>query len=225
MKQNRGSGNPAPATALGVFVGMRSAVKHRLGKDTLAGVKVLVEGCGSVGSRLVQLLVEDNAIVYVTDINSAAVDRVVKQFGVQSVPLDTRYALDVDVYSPNALGGVLNDETIPILKCSVIAGAANNQLLNAQPHSDLLKKRDILYTPDYICNAGGLVNVSLELTEEGWSWERSSSKLSEAISTNLSIVFEQAAKHNSSTYLAAKHLAYSRLKKAAYDQGSHKTRF
>jgi leucine dehydrogenase len=147
----------------------------------------------------------------------------VKKYGVIPVELSEKFNVDVDVYSPNALGGTLNEDSIPILKASVVAGAANNQLLHAQPNAEALKARNILYTPDYICNAGGLVNVSLELTPEGWSYERSINQLTQAISSNLAIVFDTAERMGISTYIAAKRLGVARLEKAAYDQGSHKT--
>ena len=218
-----GSGNPAPHTAHGVYVGLKEAVKFRLEKASLRGIKILVEGCGSVGSRLIEKLVHDEADVYITDTNKAALDAMVKRFGVVAVDPQEKFSLEVDVYSPNALGGVLNEDSIPILKCAVVAGAANNQLLHAQPNAEALKARNILYTPDYICNAGGLVNVSLELTSEGWSYERSINQLTQAISTNLASVFDSAERTGVSTYIAAKRLGIARLEKAAYDQGSHKS--
>lgn len=185
--------------------------------------QVLVEGCGSVGSRLIEKLAADEAEIYVTDISESAIEKMVKKYGAVPIRGENKYTADVDVYSPNALGGVLNDDSIPILKCSVVAGAANNQLLNSQPHAQALKARNILYTPDYICNAGGLVNVSLELTPEGWSYERSIRMLSDAIASNLNQVFETAEQLGTSTYIAAKKLGIQRLEKAAYDQGSHKS--
>jgi leucine dehydrogenase len=220
-----GSGNPGPYTAHGVYVGMKEAVKFRLGKTSLRGIKVLVEGIGSVGSRLLEKLAEEDAELYVTDVNEKAVDRAVKRFGAQRVHSDEKFDAEVDVYSPNALGGVLNDQSIPRLRAAVVAGAANNQLLDAQPHAQALLDRGICYTPDYICNAGGLINVSLELTKQGWSHERSMNMLTTSISSNLSIVFRDSQSHNISSYIAAKQLAIARLNKAAYDQGSHKTKF
>lgn len=156
-----GSGDPSPLTALGVFTAIRASVYYKLGKTDLSGIKVAVEGLGHVGLDLVRRLSEAGASLVVTDINKASLQNAVDRFGAQAVGPDDVFGADVDVFVPCALGGILNDKTIPLLKCKIIAGSANNQL--AEPyHAKLLEERGILYAPDYLVNAGGLINVSYE---------------------------------------------------------------
>ncbi|MGF1528671.1 MAG: Glu/Leu/Phe/Val dehydrogenase dimerization domain-containing protein [Candidatus Competibacterales bacterium] len=155
------SGDPSPATAHGVFEGIKAAVKHRLQRDSLAGLKVAVQGLGSVGFRLAKLLAEAGATLWVADVDPQRVERAVAELQATSVAVDAIYGLDVDVFAPCALGAVINDTTLPALKASVVAGAANNQL--ARPHHDAeLRRRGILYAPDYVINAGGIVDVYYE---------------------------------------------------------------
>lgn len=156
-----GSGDPSIHTALGVFSGIRACVFYRLGQDHLNGIRVAVEGLGHVGIDLVRRLSEAGASLVVTDINQSLVQKVVHQFGAMAVAPDEIFSADVDVFAPCALGGIINDETIPQLKCKIVAGSANNQL--AEPyHAGALEKRKILYAPDYIINAGGLISVTYE---------------------------------------------------------------
>ncbi|MEH6471061.1 MAG: Glu/Leu/Phe/Val dehydrogenase [Halopseudomonas sp.] len=155
------NGDPSPATAYGTFVGLRTAVKHRLGRDDLRGLKVAIQGVGNVGYRLAQHLATAGAELYVTDIHQDQVDRAVEQLGATAVPAEQILSLDVDVLAPCALGAVLNDDSIPQIKASVIAGASNNQLA-APRHDAMLRQRGILYTPDYAINAGGIIDVFYE---------------------------------------------------------------
>ncbi len=155
-------GNPSPVTALGVYSGLRAAVKHAMGKDSLKGVRVAVQGLGSVGMALCGHLHNDGAVLFVTDINQAAMDEAVKRFGATIVGLDEIYSVDADVFAPCARGAILNDVTIPQFKVKAIAGAANNQL--AKPvHAQMLKQRGIAYAPDYVVNAGGVIYVAAEV--------------------------------------------------------------
>jgi leucine dehydrogenase len=156
-----GSGDPSIMTALGVFAGIRACVFYKMGLDNLNGVRVGVEGLGHVGIDLVRRLSEAGASLVVTDINEAVVQKVIHQYGATAVGPEEIFAADVDVFAPCALGGILDDETIPQLKCQIIAGSANNQL--AEPyHAGALEKKKILYAPDYLINAGGLINVTYE---------------------------------------------------------------
>lgn len=161
-----GSGNPSPFTALGTFEGIKATVKHRLGKDSLQGVSVAVQGLGNVGTSLCGMLHEAGAKLIVTDMSKERTQFVVDNYDADAVGLDEIYAVDADVFAPCALGAVVNDDTIDQFKFSVIAGAANNVLLNQDKHGQMLKDRNILYAPDYIINAGGVINVYYEVINE-----------------------------------------------------------
>src|SRR5687768_4437778 len=156
---NGGGGDPSPVTAYGVYLGMKASVKKVYGNDSLAGKKVAVQGVGQVGMHLVEHLVKENASVYITDISDEKVKALAQKFGVKTVGMDDIYDLDMDIYAPCALGATLNDTTIPRLKCRVIAGAANNQLKDEMKHGYMLIDRGITYAPDFLINAGGLINV------------------------------------------------------------------
>jgi leucine dehydrogenase len=156
---NGGGGDPSPITAYGVYLGMKASVKKVYGNDSLAGKKVAVQGVGQVGMHLVEHLVKENASVYITDISDEKVKSLAQKFGVKTVGMDDIYDLDMDIYAPCALGATLNDMTIPRLKCRVIAGAANNQLKDEMKHGYMLIDRGITYAPDFLINAGGLINV------------------------------------------------------------------
>ncbi len=151
--------NPSHFTALGGFVGIRAVVKHTMGRDDLEGVRVAVQGVGATGSDLSRRLHEAGAVLTVADVNQAAVDAMVSQYGATAADPDTIHAADVDVFAPCALGAVLNDRTIPELEAKAVAGLANNQL--AEPrHAQMLKERGITYVPDYVVNAGGVIGSS-----------------------------------------------------------------
>ena len=157
-----GSGDPSEMTAYGVYQGMKACAMNMWGTDSLEERVIAIQGFGKVASYLVHHLLEEEARVVVTDISRAAVERG-KEHGLQMLgnPADI-YDVDCDIFAPCALGGVLNDDTIPRLKCRVVAGSANNQLLEDR-HGAMLRDRSILYAPDYILNAGGVINISLEL--------------------------------------------------------------
>lgn len=159
------SGDPSPATAYGTFVGIRAAVRHRLGRDDLDGLKVAIQGVGSVGYRLAERLHKAGAKLWVSDIHEDLVARAVEAFGAIAVAADDIYGLDVDVFAPCAMGAVLNDLTIPHLHARVVAGAANNQLSEPRHGTDLLE-RGILYAPDYVINAGGIIDIWYERQAE-----------------------------------------------------------
>ncbi len=200
------SGDPSPVTAYGVYQGMKAAVKYRLGTDSLDGIKVAVQGAGHVGHYLCQHLAEEGAKIFITDINQEAIDIVVEDCHATAVDINEIYNLDVDVYAPCALGATLNDDTIPRLKAKVIAGAANNQLAEDR-HGEALKKRNILYTPDYVINAGGIINVSFE---DNYNKAVALKKVDEIYHT-LTEIFEQAETQNKTTNVVADLLAQKRI--------------
>jgi leucine dehydrogenase len=154
-----GGGDPSPVTAYGVYLGMKATAKKVFGSDSLKGKRVAVQGVGQVGMHLVEYLVKENAEVIITDLFEDKVKAIAQQFGVKAVGQDAIYDLDVDIYAPCAMGATLNDDTIPRLKCSIIAGAANNQLKDELKHGYMLIDKSITYAPDFLINAGGLINV------------------------------------------------------------------
>jgi leucine dehydrogenase len=157
-----GSGDPSPFTAYGVFVGMKACAHKQWGNDNLSGKKVLVQGVGHVGQYLVGHLVDAGAKVYITDINETRIKETTDKYDVTFIKPADMLTLDMDIYAPCALGATVNSDTIPQLKCSVIAGAANNQLAEEKVHGRQLIERGIIYAPDFLINAGGLINVAAE---------------------------------------------------------------
>ena len=202
-----GSGDPSPVTAYGVYHGIRASCKRKLGSDDLEGVRVAVQGAGHVGYYLCEDLADQGAILTITDIDEARVQRVVNDFGATSVSPDAIYGVECDVFAPCALGAILNDDTIPQLQCSVVAGAANNQLAEDR-HGDMLVDKGILYAPDYVINAGGLINVYGEIA--GYGLRRGKEKAEEIYDTLLSI-YDIAEEESIPTYRAADRLAQQRL--------------
>lgn len=201
------SGDPSPVTAYGVYRGMKAAARHRYGKDSLAGKPVAVQGCGSVGYHLCQLLHREGAALVVTDIDAAKVQRVVTECRARAVAPEEIYAVPADIFAPCALGGIINDDTLRVLRVDIVAGGANNQLAEER-HGDLLEEQGITYAPDYVINGGGLINVNAELA--GWSAERARSKAGEIYDTMLR-VFEIAAEEGIPSYRAADRLAEQRI--------------
>lgn len=155
------AGDPSPHTALGAYLGLKAAVKHALGSEDLTGVKIALQGLGAVGYGLAEYCAKDGAILFVSDVNQEAVDRAVSKLGATAVSIDDIYDQDVDVYSPCALGATINDDTLKRIKAKVIAGSANNQLATAA-HDKIVKDMGILYAPDYVINAGGVIHVCSE---------------------------------------------------------------
>ena len=158
-----GGGDPSPVTAYGVYMGMKATAKKVFGSDTLSGKRVAVQGVGQVGAHLVEYLVKENADVFVADLFHEKALAVAKKYNVVPVSQNEIYDLDVDIYAPCALGATINDESINRLKCPIIAGAANNQLKDEVRHGYMLMDRSITYAPDFVINAGGLINVYNEL--------------------------------------------------------------
>ncbi len=201
------SGDPSSVTAHGVFRAIQASAMERWGSDSLAGRTVAIQGCGNVGHHLANELHKAGAKLIVTDIDAGRIQRVVEATGAQAVSLNEIYGAKADIFAPCALGGIINDDTIPQLKVEIVAGAANNQLLEDR-HGDALEARGILYAPDYVANAGGVINVYSELT--GWSRERSLRKAGE-IYTTVRSVFRLAKDTNIPTYKAADRVAEQRI--------------
>jgi leucine dehydrogenase len=203
-----GLGDPSPVTAHGVFVGIKASLKKQTGKDDLAGIKVAVQGTGHVGYYLCKELYENGAKLYVADINQDALKKVANEFKVTVVKSNDIYNQDVDVFAPCALGATLNDNTISQLKCPIVAGAANNPLLDETKHAEDLKKRSVLYAPDYVINAGGLIDVASEFFQAGrkLAWDKT-----EDIYSTLLKVYARADKDNVSPAAASKKMAEDRI--------------
>ena len=157
-----GGGDPSPVTAYGVYLGMKAGLKEAFGSDSANGRRIAVEGAGHVGSYLVRRLTEEGATVFVSDIHAEKVTDLCRETGAQGVDTDALYDLDVDVYAPCALGATLDDKNISRLRCAVVAGAANNQLADETRHAEALRARNITYCPDFLINAGGLINCYAE---------------------------------------------------------------
>jgi leucine dehydrogenase len=204
------SGDPSPVTAHGVFRAIQASAKERWGSDHLTGRTVAIQGCGSVGRYLAQELHEAGAKLVVTDIDPERAKRVASETGATIVEPDAIYGVDADIFAPCALGGIINDETVPVLEVEIVAGGANNQLLEER-HGDALEARGILYAPDYVANAGGVINVYSEVA--GWDSEHALSKADEIYDTVLG-VFEIAKSDGIHSYEAADRLAERRLRNA-----------
>jgi len=206
------SGDPSPHTARGVFRAMQAAAKVRWGTDDLQGKTVAIQGCGHVGYFLAGELARAGARLIVSDVDAAKVKKLVDDYRAAAVAPEEIYSADAHVFAPCALGGVLNDETIPRLKAELVAGAANNQLLEPR-HGDVLEQRGILYAPDYAANAGGVINGCCR-ERLGWDLERTLAK-TDAIYDTLLKIFELAQREKIATYQAADRLAEEQWKMSA----------
>lgn len=202
------SGGPAPITALGVFLGIKAAVEFRWQTKRLEGLKVAVQGLGNVGKNLCRHLHEQGMKLYVSDINPIKTEELKRAFDATVVSPDEIFGLDVDIFAPCALGGILNSHTIPFIQASIIAGAANNQLGNEQLHSQMLAKKGILYCPDYVINAGGLINVYNEMI--GYDEDKAFKQVHNIYYT-LQEIFQIAKQQGITTNDAAKKLAEDRI--------------
>lgn len=203
-----GSGNPSPVTAYGVYCGMKGAAHYAWGSDDLSGKKVMVQGVGHVGETLVDYLTKEGANVFINDIGEERVAEMAAKYGATPVPSDQVYSMDVDIYAPCALGATLNDDTIDQLKCKVVAGAANNQLEQEARHGQMLVDRGIVYAPDFLINAGGLINVYSELS--GYGKEEAMFRTSNIRNTTLEIL-KKAEKENITPQAAALRAAKERI--------------
>jgi leucine dehydrogenase len=203
-----GSGDPSPVTAYGTYVGIKAAAKEQYGSDNLAGKKVLVQGVGHVGSYLVDHLINEGAVVMISDIFDDKIQQITKKHKVQVIAPDDVYDADMDIYSPCALGATINDATLERLKCSVIAGAANNQLADEKKHGKAVMDKGIVYAPDFLVNAGGIINCYWEVV--GYNREAAMMQTEGIYDTTLNI-FAKSKTENIPTYLAANLLAEARI--------------
>ncbi len=202
------SGDPSPVTAHGVYVGMKACAKEQFGSDSLTGKKIAVQGVGHVGEYLVAALAKENAEIYVTDIHEPSLKRVAEKYGAHIVGLNDIYDIDMDIYAPCALGATVNDDTLSRLKCSIIAGAANNQLQVEDVHGRLVMEKGIIYAPDFALNAGGVINCYSEV--KGLSAEWAMTKAEEIYQTIGNIV-KRSKLENIPTYQIANKLAEERI--------------
>ena len=175
-RKNSGSGNPSPYTAYGVFLGVRAALGWQFGNDSPKGRTVVIQGVGAVGSDLARRLIEAGAKVYAADKNLERLQQLKKELGLIPVDEERVMQMKCDVFAPCALGAIITDESIPLLQCSIVAGAANNLLLEPR-HGKALADRGILYAPDYVINAGGIINVSVEFNDGGYDEQAALTKI------------------------------------------------
>lgn len=203
-----GAGDPAPITAKGVFLGIKACVKEVYGTDMLAGRSVLVQGIGNVGEHLVDLLRKENVEVYVSDINQERLQQVARKYKAKAVEADKIFSVGADIYAPCALGATVNDITISKMKFAIIAGSANNQLGDENTHGQLLLEKGILYAPDFLINAGGLINCYSELTGFG---KKRTMQLTENIYNATREVIKLSKSENIPTNLAAGQIAEKRI--------------
>jgi leucine dehydrogenase len=205
------SGDPSPVTARGVWLGIRAAVAHRLGHPDLTGIRVAVQGLGHVGYNVARLLAQDGAQLIVADLDPVRAERAAEEFGARLVDVDAILGVEAEVLTPCALGGVINDDTLPRLAVKIVAGAANNQLLEPR-HGAALHARGILYAPDYVINAGGLINIAEELRSTGYDRARALARV-QTIGETLAEVFARAERANVPTSEIADRLAEERARK------------
>ena len=203
-----GAGNPSPVTAYGVYMGMKAAAKYRYGSDKLGGKKILVQGIGHVGESLVEYLSKEGAEVLISDINPERLKTVSQKYGAVIYEDEDVYSANVDIYSPCALGATINDQTLERLSADIIAGAANNQLADDTRHGLVLREKGIVYAPDFLINAGGIINVYAEL--EGYGKKEIYEKTENIYNTTLEIL-SKAEENEISTHEAALKVAKQRI--------------
>lgn len=203
-----GSGNPSPVTAYGVYMGMKAAAKYAYGSDDLQGKVIYVQGIGNVGEDLVKSLSEEGAKVYIADINQERLEEVRDKYGVQIYTGNNIYSEEMDIYAPCALGATVNDTTLGQFKAKIIAGSANNQLADEQKHGQMLRERGIVYAPDFLINAGGIINVYAEL--EKYDRKEILRKTENIYNTTLEIL-KNAEANEITTYQAAFNIAQARI--------------
>ncbi len=206
-----GSGDPSPFTAYGVVQAIRASLQKKFGSEELGEHSYAIQGVGHVGYYIAKLLAEEGAKIFVCDIDDEKVERVVEEFGCERVPNDDIYDVEADVFTPSALGAIINEQTLPRFKFKIIAGSANNQLAT-EACGDELEKKEILYAPDYAANAGGLMNVSIEL--EGYDRERAI-RMTRTIYHNVSRIFEIAERDGIPSWRAADRMAEERIEAVA----------
>ncbi|HEX5078016.1 MAG TPA: Glu/Leu/Phe/Val dehydrogenase dimerization domain-containing protein [Geminicoccaceae bacterium] len=212
-----GSGDPSPVTARGVLLGIKAAVRHRFGRDELQGIRVAIQGLGHVGGNLATLLAAEGAQLTVADLDAERAARRARQLGARQVGCDEIVGVDAEVFAPCALGGIINDQTLPELSCDIVAGAANNQLREPR-HGAALHARGILYAPDYVINAGGLINIAQELRPGGYDRARALAQVA-TIETTLAEIFERSERDGRAPHEIADRIAEERLEAARRASG------
>ncbi|MDI6762694.1 MAG: Glu/Leu/Phe/Val dehydrogenase dimerization domain-containing protein [Thermodesulfobacteriota bacterium] len=208
-KEEGSSGSSGVTTAYGIYIGLKACAKFLWGNENIQGKKIAVQGLGAVGEPLLEHLKEGGLEIIATDMNEKILRRLQKKYGFRAVKPEEIYEVDCDIFSPSAIGGILNDQTIPKLKCRIIAGCANNQLEDEGRHSRMLHERGILYAPDYIINAGGVIQAIDE--EQGYHSERVKMK-TERIYVRLLHIFEMAQKEGIFPVEAANRYAEMRIR-------------
>jgi leucine dehydrogenase len=208
-----GAGDSGPITALGVFAGIQVVCERLFGNPSPRNRRILVQGVGSVGRTLMDLLNSAGAEVWFNDIDESVICRFRDEKGFRCVPTESIYATDCDIFSPCALGGILNTATIPQLKCKAVAGGANNQFARPED-AELLSKRGILYAPDYVINAGGAIGIP-GIEALGWSRERAEKEVAGGIQRALRRIFEMSDSEAITTDVAARRLAEEKLEAAS----------
>ncbi|NMH27963.1 Glu/Leu/Phe/Val family dehydrogenase [Flavobacterium silvaticum] len=203
-----GSGNPSPVTAYGVYMGMKAAAKYKFGSENLGGKRVLVQGTGHVGETLVDYLTKEGAIVTITDISESRMEEVAKKYNAAIFSGSDLYEFDCDIYAPCALGATINDDTVYRIQAGVIAGAANNQLANERIHGGILQQRGIAYAPDFLINAGGIINVYGEIVNYG---KEEALRRTENIYNTTLEIFNLSEARNLTPYQAAMAIAEKRI--------------
>lgn len=203
-----GGGDPSPVTAYGVYMGIKASAKKAYGTDNLNGKKIAVQGVGKVGLHLIEMLKKDGAIIFATDIFEGGLKTAADKYNATIVKPEEIFGLDVDIFAPCALGAILNTENINQLKCQIVAGAANNQLEDDNIHGDMIKAKGIYYAPDFLINAGGLINVYSEYN--GYVREIAFAQTENIYNTVLNI-YDTASEYNINTQLAAIKLAEKRV--------------
>ncbi|GAB5418602.1 MAG: Glu/Leu/Phe/Val dehydrogenase [Crocinitomicaceae bacterium] len=202
------SGDPSPVTAHGTYVGMKACAKEQFGTDSLTNKKVAVQGVGHVGEYLVEALTKEGAEVFITDIHAPTLKRVSETYGAKVVGLEEIYDIDMDIYAPCALGATISDDTLSRLKCSIIAGAANNQLKVESVHGKAVMERGIIYAPDFALNAGGVINCYSEVKGLSADWAM---KKAEEIYGTISNIVKRSMSENVPTYQIANKMAEERI--------------
>ncbi len=207
-EEKGGAGNPSPITAYGVFMGMKAAAKYAYGSDLLEDKVIYVEGIGNVGEALVENLSNEGAKIYISDINQERLEEVRDKYGVEIYGGSNLYAEEMDIYAPCALGATVNNHTIHQINAKVIAGAANNQLADEQKHGLMLREKGIVYAPDFLINAGGIINVYAEL--ENYDRQEIIRKTENIYNTTLEIL-SNAETNGITTHQAAFNVAQARI--------------
>ena len=202
------SGDPSPVTAYGVYMGMKACAKKQFGSDSLNGKTIAVQGVGHVGEYLVKHLASEGASIFITDIHEETLKRVASGYGATVVSPNEIYDVPMDIYAPCALGATINDDTLERLNCSIISGAANNQLADEQKHGNEVMKRGILYAPDFAINAGGVINCFSEVSGKSLEW---SHKKAEEIYQTIFSILERSSNEQSPTYQIANRMAEERI--------------